>query len=129
MTFKSEWNNSSKFVLNVSEKVVRGTAITVFSAIVKASPVKTGRFRGNWQTTLAQPAQGEIKGVRGEGSAIGEINSKAKAYKIGQTLFMTNNLPYAEFLARGGSKQRPNGWIEAIIMGFQKTVDNEAKKQ
>jgi hypothetical protein len=128
MSFKSDWKKSSKFVLEVSEKVVRGTALTIFSAIVKASPVKTGRFRGNWQTTLAQPAQGEL-GLRGAGSAIAEIQTKTRSYKVGQTLFMANNLPYAYALSRGSSRQAPNGWIEAIIMGFQKTVDSEAKKQ
>lgn len=145
MTFKSEWDKSSKFVLNVSEKVVRGTAITVFSSIVKASPVGNpsiwknpksakpgytgGRFRGNWQTTLAQPAQGTVKGTENQGEVISSIVAKTRPYKIGQTLFMTNNLPYAYRLSRGHSRQRPSGWIESIIAGFQKTVDKEAKKQ
>lgn len=136
------WDKSKKIVLDASEKVIRGTAISIFSNIIKQSPVGNpslwkrkappgytgGRFRGNWQTTLAAPAQGEISGVRGEGQAIGEAESKTRSYKLGQTLFMANNLPYAYKLARGGSKQRPDGWIERIILGFQKTLDREAKK-
>ena len=126
---KQEWENSKKFINGVTEKTIRGTAIQIFSEIIKQSPVKTGRFRGNWQTTLQKPATGVVQGAADSAaSAIGEVINTTKQYKVGQTLFMTNNLPYAYALSQGSSKQRGRGWIERIIMGFQKTIDREAKK-
>ncbi|KAA6705316.1 HK97 gp10 family phage protein, partial [Salmonella enterica subsp. enterica serovar Lubbock] len=63
----------SKFTLDIQayvakakknpETVMRAVSLKLFSAIIKSSPVDTGRFRGNWQTTGATPATGLVAGV------------------------------------------------------------------
>ncbi len=37
------------------EKVIRQVSIKLFSAIIKASPVDTGRFRMNWMASGSTP--------------------------------------------------------------------------
>ena len=37
--------------------VTRQTALSMLNSLIKRSPVDTGRFRGNWQTTIDTPAE------------------------------------------------------------------------
>lgn len=130
MTFEKEWEHAKKVVMVASEKVIRGAALDIFSSIIKASPVDTGRFRGNWQTTLSSPAQGELDTTDKNGQAtlskseavIAKYNLRAKS------VFLTNNLPYADRLANGWSQQAPSGWIDSIISKFQSAVEKAAKE-
>ena len=44
------------------ETVMRSVTLKLFSAIILASPVDTGRFRMNWQASGGLPASGELPG-------------------------------------------------------------------
>lgn len=127
--FLKEWQRGIDRLIKDSEKTTRGTAISIFSQIIKESPVKTGLFRNNWQTSLGKPETDIVSSPdRQATAALTSMKAATSSYKIGQTLFMSNNLPYAYALSQGHSKQRPAGWIQRIVMGFQQTVDREAKK-
>lgn len=129
----------SKFTLDIQafvakakknpETVMRSVSLKLFSAIIKASPVDTGRFRGNWQTTGVTPATGLIAGVDPTGNKA--VNSAATfiANAPGWNTFtLTNNLPYAERLEYGWSKQAPVGMVRVNIARFQQLINEEAAK-
>jgi hypothetical protein len=81
--------------LNVSlDQIVRGIQIELFSGVIRDTRVDTGRLRGNWQTTVGQPASGELirDDVTGQ-QAIREVESNVTS---GAVVYLTNNLPYAE---------------------------------
>lgn len=129
----------SKFTLDIQafvakakknpETVMRSVSLKLFSAIIKASPVDTGRFRGNWQTTGITPATGLIAGVDPTGNKA--VNSAATFITNApgwDTFTLTNNLPYAERLEYGWSKQAPVGMVRVNIARFQQLINEEAAK-
>lgn len=129
----------SKFTLDIQafvakakknpETVMRSVSLKLFSAIIKASPVDTGRFRGNWQTTGVTPATGLIAGVDPTGNKA--VNSAATFITNApgwDTFTLTNNLPYAERLEYGWSKQAPTGVVRVNVIRFQQLINEEAAK-
>lgn len=129
----------SKFTLDIQsfvakakknpETVMRSVSLKLFSAIIKASPVDTGRFRGNWQTTCVTQATGLIAGVDTTGNKA--VNSAATFITNApgwDTFTLTNNLPYAERLEYGWSKQAPVGMVRVNIARFQQLINEEAAK-
>lgn len=129
----------SKFTLDIQafvakakknpETVMRSVSLKLFSAIIKASPVDTGRFRGNWQTTGVTPATGLIAGVDPTGNKA--VNSAATFITNApgwDTFTLTNNLPYAERLEYGWSKQAPVGFVRVNIARFNSLLAEEAAK-
>ncbi|ATE85553.1 HK97 gp10 family phage protein [Salmonella enterica] len=129
----------SKFTLDIQafvtkakknpETVVRAVSLKLFSAIIKASPVDTGRFRGNWQTSGATPVTGVIAGVDPTGNKA--VNNAATYIGSAPSWYeftLTNNLPYAERLEYGWSKQAPQGIVRVNIARFNTLLNEEAAK-
>jgi hypothetical protein len=122
------------------EKTIKGTSIKLFSAVIKSSPVDTGRFRANWTAAGVQPStvtsnMTDKSGSAATGAMVNYINS-AK----GQTVFtLANNLPYAYKLEYGGypgdgpntvggfSKQAPAGMVRVNVARFQAILDEQAR--
>ena len=131
--------------INASEKTIRAAAITVFTDVIKKTPVgntslwKTsyppkgyvgGQLRGNWQTTLDVPASNAIsrsqKGT--SGGATQETISGSSGYSLDQSIFLTNNLPYAERINDGWSRQAPAKFVETSVLRFNGIVEAIARK-
>lgn len=112
-----------------NETVMRAVSLKLFSAIIKASPVDTGRFRMNWQASGPSPATGIVAGVDASGS---KAVTEAAAYINGSSGWMeftlANNLPYAQRLEYGWSKQAPTGMVRVNVLRFQQLIDEEAAK-
>ena len=122
------------------EKTVKGTAIKLFSAVIKSSPVDTGRFRANWTAAGVQPStvttdMTDKSGAAAIGAMVNYINS-AK----GQTVFtLANNLPYAHVIEYGGypgdgpntvggfSKQAPQGVVRVNVARFEAILEEQAR--
>jgi hypothetical protein len=107
-------------------KLVRKVALSVDSTVVTATPVDTGRARSNWQVEIGKPASGTLESfVPGsEGSTVGENTRIALAigaaqiatHKAGQTIYLTNNLPYIGALNNGHSAQAPAGFVQTAVL-------------
>lgn len=109
-------------------KLVRGTLIGMTSKIIERSPVDTGRFRANWQLSIGHPAVTDVSsndksGARAKRNAAQTINTT----KIGRVFYLTNNLPYAEMLEFGWSKQAPYGMVRRTLAEYAKFF-REGKK-
>ena len=104
-------------VIGTLEKTVRAVALVVDSTLVDTTPVKTGRARGNWNPSLNVPD-----------ATIREPNQKkpiepiAAAYKITDTILISNNLPYIKRLNEGYSKQAPAGFVDAALERGKRAV-------
>lgn len=129
----------SKFTLDVRafcekakknpETVMRQVSIKLFSAIIKGSPVDTGRFRMNWQTSGATPSSGNVAGVDATGNkAVNSATTFIGNTPAWQELTLTNNLPYAQRLEYGWSKQAPTGVVRVNVLRFQQLINEEAAK-
>ena len=122
----------SKFVEKAKknpEKVMRQVSIKLFSTIIKASPVDTGRFRMNWMASGGTPASGTTDATDKSGNiAIGNATSFVLKATDWHEFTLTNNLPYAQRLEYGWSQQAPQGFVRVNVGRFQNLIDQEAAK-
>ncbi len=96
--------------------VVINTAIAIDQVVVLATPVDTGRARGNWQVGVGVAMRGELDRLDTSGNAtIAENTVRAKTRKLGQDIFISNNLPYIVSLNEGSSSQAPAGFVEEAV--------------
>ncbi|MFC6377575.1 HK97 gp10 family phage protein [Tatumella terrea] len=108
----------------VEEKVnikARAIAVQILGAIVETSPVDTGRFRNNNLVSIDSPdyrqtdsdvgadlPAGSTRGVGSYDEGVTLLNSNPQKIKY-PVIYIQNNLPYAEVLEQGHSKQAPTG--------------------
>ena len=88
------------YVLEQVEKLVSVVVLETDRRLKEQSPVDTGRFRSNW--------------------------TKAKYNALSYAII--NDLPYAERLAEGWSKQAPAGWVEMIAKDMQSYAKKQASR-
>lgn len=84
-----------------------------------------GRFRGNWQVTFDRPAVGAIDRVDKAGTATLAAGRDVLAhYDSGEygSIWFTNNVPYAQRLEYGWSKQAPAGIIRVVAAEINSKV-------
>ena len=122
------------------EKLLRAAVLETDSLLKQASPVDTGRFRASWQVGEnaagsydAGPQQEPSNADRSRTSApaapmypLRKMNYQQE--RIGNVYSVHNNLPYAEPLARGTSKQAPGGWVQGAAKDVQGRVRIAAAK-
>lgn len=141
MSFTLDVRNFVEKAKKNNETVMRQVSLKLFSAIIKASPVDTGRFRMNWQATYSTPATGVINGEDPSGTAaIGAMSTVVLKNPFWFDFVLTNNLPYANVIEYGGypgtgpntvggfSRQAPSGIVRVNVVRFQQILDEEAAK-
>ena len=132
----------SKFTLDIQafvakakknpEIVMRQVSIKLFRAIILGSPVDTGRFRNNWFAAMGPNPSMETTNYTGkEGTAALNRMTKVVGESRGMgwtELTLTNNLPYAQRLEYGWSKQAPFGMVRMNVARFNALLNEEAAK-
>lgn len=81
---------------DVRRKRVKAVSLRVVRDVVLGTRVDTGRMRGNWQTTVQQPATGydpERKDKEGQ-ATIGEGTSAVMSSSGDEMIWMHNGVPY-----------------------------------
>lgn len=129
MTFSLDIKEfAEKTERNVND-VKQTVAIDLFGSIIKSSPVDTGRFRGNWNASIGSPdlSVSESADVSGQ-SSTSEMTKTITTSTVNDSLFMSNNLPYAERLEYGWSKQAPSGMVRINIARFQAAIQKAIAK-
>ena len=96
-------------VVKKLDHVVRGTALLALGELKVNTPVLTGRARSNWHIDLNQVDVSLVE--PGTEPNRGVVNS----YKINDTIYISNNLPYIRRLNEGHSQQSPAGFVDAAI--------------
>ncbi|WP_241595989.1 HK97 gp10 family phage protein [Rosenbergiella epipactidis] len=103
----------STFVGKVEEDVgkhLRIISMALLADIVGRSPVDTGRFKGNNQVSIGAPDYSQLEALDPEGGLTiqrgAAVIAKGKPFSV---IYIQNNLPYAEPLENGHSKQAPTG--------------------
>ena len=103
------------------EKLLRVAVLETDTRLKQASPVDTGRFRASWQVGENSAGGGEKpEGSYSNTPAIDRIGYQQE--RVGNVYSVHNNLPYAERLAQGWSKQAPAGWVQGIAKDIQTFV-------
>lgn len=137
MGFALDISKFAEKCVNNSDKVVRKTVIDITASLVDKSPVGDpdywkhkapagyagGRFRANWQLGVDVFPEGEINALDKSGA---KTKTKARAQipkqAAGHTYIVTNNLPYAQALENGHSRQAPHGMVSLTKIEFKDII-------
>lgn len=128
MGFKQDFAKMMARAAGREDQLVRASALGLGAAIVQKSPVDSGRFRGNWQYGAGQinfstDAPEDKTGA----SSIGKIAAGLQGWKRGETIFVTNSLPYAKRLEYDAwSQQATAGMVRISVMEFKANVKKQA---
>lgn len=98
------------------ETLISETGEEIGEEVVPATPVDTGFARGNWRPSLDVPAALPVTRTDPTGaSTVSQIAVVSRQYRIGNTIYITNNAPYIESLNQGSSPQAPAGFVRAAV--------------
>lgn len=112
-----------------AEVVVRKAALEIGGQLIDRSPVDTGRFKNNWVTSMG--SMSTATGGNADpsaGTARTLLKTQVDGWKPGQTIFITNSLPYAMRLEHGYSKQAPAGMVKLTVQNYAQAVAKAAKE-
>lgn len=137
MTFEQQIAAFIKKAKENPEKLSREVSIKLFSAVILATPVDTGRLRMNWQASGDSPASGNASGTDTSGGlAIRNTINFVTNSPNWKVFTLTNNLPYAQKIEYGGypgngpnttggySKQAPAGMVRINVSRFQRLIND-----
>ncbi|MCO5355062.1 HK97 gp10 family phage protein [Acidovorax kalamii] len=138
MGFAADLNKMCARAGDKAELVVRRTALELQSGMVEKSAVGDpsgwkgpapegytgGRFKGNWQVGI-----GVINTVtdspldKGGESTIARAKIALENWKPGQTIYLSNSLPYGRRLEyEGWSAQCPAGMVRLTVQAYSDAV-------
>ena len=82
-------------------------------ALREESPVRSGLLRDNWVPQAGQPNrrfEGKATAAQRQSDAVASLKAEP-----GQTVFVSNNLPYASAAIHGDAGRPPTGTVERAI--------------
>lgn len=110
------------------------TAWAILSQLSVNTPVDTSRALSNWQVSLGRPFMYDIgpyaPGKHGSTEATSREQMLATARyllsyrKPGQTIFISNNVPYIRRLNEGHSRQAAAGFVERAVAHGNRVARN-----
>lgn len=100
----------------IAEEGVKQYVGTIFRAAVKLSPVYSGAFRASWRVSFNEPRYDVTAGATPEAPRRGAAFRWPSGFKLGQTVVISNNQPYADLIEYyGWSDQAPSGVLRLAI--------------
>jgi hypothetical protein len=137
MSFAADIHKFTVKATHNADKVLRGTALSMFGKIIQRTPIDIGRLRGNWQTELNSVPRSTVNQTPNGATSKG--NATIGRAKITDSIYIVNNLPYARVVeyglypdgpktAGGYSKQSPQGMVRVTVAEFKREVENNARR-
>lgn len=130
MSFSFQLRGFNKEVKARLERNRRQILFEVFRGIVLDTPVLEGTLRGNWQLSSSNPKLSELD-VRSQQEVMAEIDAVLKGSRFGDTVWFTNNLPYAypiEFYGWSHTKA-PQGMVRKNVMRVNRIAQAIARSR
>lgn len=107
------------------QDVRKAVTIKLFSAVIRDTPVDTGRLRANWQLTEQIPATGTLNSEAPNKAGLDAQEVSTVLKTDGDTpLFLTNNLPYAARIEYEGwsHTKAPEGMVRRNVVRFGRLI-------
>lgn len=128
-SFRLEIAEFAKQAGENADVAVRKIMLGIWGRLIEKSPVDTGRFRANWQYSVNAKATGTIEGNwTSENRAPPPKPPQIAAGAFGKVHIICNNLPYAQRLENGHSKQAPIGMVGLTLNEFNSIVSKAARE-
>ncbi len=112
-----------------TEKLVTRLTLNVTANLVETTPVDTGWARANWVPKIGTPRT-RTAGTRAAAEN-GKIDRSPQTdgllsvlgYKLGPSIFISNNVPYIKKLNAGSSSKAPAAFVQsAVLRAVKQTV-------
>lgn len=121
MSFEIDLTRHLNNIKKGSSNVIRKAGVSAYRTLTELTPVDTGRAKGNWypgKNFVNQTATEDTSfdSARGEGE-FGDA-------KAGDTLNISNSLPYIEKLENGSSDQAPNGMVRRTALILKQQIES-----
>ena len=115
--FTREINAFGRTTMPAEQKILQTRIVLdLLRRIVFRTPVKSGRARGNWQTSLGGATDSVLERFDQTGSNVislgAQVAGSAPPYSL-ITLF--NNVNYIRKLESGSSRQAPRGMVDLSV--------------
>lgn len=135
-----------KFVNKVDKNasiIFRVSAFNVFADIITGSIVGNpsiwvskprkgytgGSYRMNWQTSIGSAASGELDGTDKNDTIAGARAAGAtNKARLGQRIYLVNNLPYAKGIEDGTASTRGTGKVRMAALKWNQIVKEVTRK-
>jgi hypothetical protein len=125
--------------------IARKVALELYTKVVVKSPVDSGRLRGNWNVGINAINSAEYEadvsklGAMPSGSGMVRSMSALSTFKIGDVIYITNNMPYVYKLEYGlynagpktlggYSTQAPQGFVRITYKEIVNDLENISRK-
>lgn len=128
--FSLAFQNITTKSIKKTENVIKKTVFDLTSSIIGATPVDSGRLKGNWQVDLNTNSNNSIIDIEDKtgNTATAKAQSKILNSKVPFYYMISNNLPYASYIEYGGSKiKAPQGMVRINVQRFNKFLKDNAK--
>lgn len=140
------WSKDLKNIIikneKLTEKQLRAGMFDAANTIILGSPVgnpstwknpdsapdyyRAGSYRSAHRISINKITRDD-NGIESQGSTMMRLDGELARFKIGETLFMTNPLPYAIPLEYGHSSQAPDGIYRPAVRRLVKFLNTELK--
>ena len=118
MGWKNKPTNFALEIEKVGDEHLRKVSAEMLQQVIVGSPVDQGAFRGNHLISLNGADNSyDINRKDKNSNSTQEVgNQKILQAKLGDLVYVQNNLPYAVALENGHSQQRPLGIYSVAFM-------------
>lgn len=140
------WSKDLKNIIikneKLTEKQLRAGLFDAANTVILASPVGNpstwknpdsapvgyvgGSYRSAHRISINRITNGD-NGIESQGSTMMRLDGELARFKIGETLFMTNPLPYATAIEYAHSSQAPDGVYRPAVKRLIKFLNTELK--
>ena len=110
-------------------EVVKETVRDLGNQMIDNSPVKSGQFKNNWKGSVGAidtdaSAEADTSGAVSKAS----IEAALENWKPGETVFVSNSLPYARRIETGWSGAAPAGVVAVTMASAEQAVKRAVAK-
>ncbi|HEX4918048.1 MAG TPA: hypothetical protein VFV43_09150 [Limnobacter sp.] len=143
--FKKDFAKAIKAAGLRADTVVRGVALKLLAEVDLRSPVDEGRFRGNNNLAVNKIDGAEYPADTSGVATIARAAGALASFKMGDTINITNSLPYARVIeygefgkppgsangdktTNGFSNQAPAGVYGVTALSFAQYLNAEVKR-
>lgn len=126
--FKADFARILESVGERAVLVARKTAIQIANELIERSPVDTGRFRANWMTGYGSVNLTITTDTDKSGGATSGRIAQELAGWDGESVTISNSLPYAQRLEDGWSQQAAQGMVGLTVQRWQQYLGDALRE-
>jgi hypothetical protein len=103
------------------DRLRRAVIIELFGAVIKDTPVDTGRLRSSWRCSIGTPSLDADPAVRSRQESNNEVISMALNSAPDSVVILTNAMDYAARIEYDGwsKKKSPDGMVRRNVLRFR----------